>query len=106
MINLKVAIGLEAYIKTLVVHLPVLVCFAILFLMLSNHTDFQTIDFVNNNPASFKDAYFDFASIRTFTAANPLIAANPFTPRTCKKPKRRHRRSLDPFKIKLQKSRN
>ena len=30
---------------------------------------FRNIDFVNNNPASFKDAYFDFASIRTFIPA-------------------------------------
>jgi len=39
-----------------------------------NHDVYQSsgcpstcVDFVNNNPASFKDAYFDFASIRTFT---------------------------------------
>ena len=63
-------------IKTLVVHLPVLVksfFLAILSLTLSNiHIlMFKNIDFVNNNPASFKDAYFDFASICTFTAENP-----------------------------------
>ena len=73
MINLKVAIGLEMYIKILVVHLPVLVCFAILFRMPINHSDVRVgnIDFVNKNPASFEDAYFDFASIRTFTPATP-----------------------------------
>ena len=63
------AVGREVCIKTLVVHLPVLVCFAILFLMPSNYTNIRNIDFVDNNPASFKDAYFDFASIRTFTPA-------------------------------------
>ena len=56
------------HITILVVHLPVLVCTAILFRTPSNHhsTDdvrVRNIDFVNNNPASFKDAYFDFASI-------------------------------------------
>ena len=34
----------------------------------------MNIDFVNNNPASFKDAYFDFASIRTYTAAEDPFA--------------------------------
>lgn len=30
---------------------------------------FWVIDFVNNNPASFKNAYFDFASIHIYEAA-------------------------------------
>ena len=37
-----------------------------LFLTFDNHSDVQNIDFVNNNPASFVDAYFDFASIRVY----------------------------------------
>lgn len=46
--------------------------------MSSNHKwHSESIDFVENNPTSFKDAYFDFASIRTFTAAEI-----PFTPPT------------------------
>jgi len=43
------------------------------------------VDFVNKNPASFKNAYFNFASIRTFTAA-----AKPL-----KNLKRHHRLSFD-----------
>jgi hypothetical protein len=31
--------------------------------------DVWDIDFVNNNPASFQNAYFDFASIRMYKAA-------------------------------------
>jgi hypothetical protein len=69
-INLKVVIGLDVYIKTLVVRLPVLVCFTNpISNTLETITDARNIDFVDNNPAAFKDAYFDFASIRTFTPA-------------------------------------
>ena len=37
------------------------------FLTPDNHTDIQNTDFVDNNPASFVDAYFDFASIRVYS---------------------------------------
>ena len=53
-------------------------CNPTVFLMLSNRADVQYIDFVNNNPASFKDAYFDFASIRTFIPASGLFQGYPF----------------------------
>ena len=60
-------IGLEMYMEILVVLPPVLVCFLQLYLHTEvTHTDVQNADFVNNNPASFVDAYFEFASIRIF----------------------------------------
>ena len=89
----KVGIGLEVYIRTLVVHQPVLVCFCYpISKRLATITDVGSIDFVDNNPASFKNAYFDFASIRTFAPAE-----NPFTPLTLKGLKRhlQHRRSFN-----------
>jgi hypothetical protein len=58
--------------------------------VLANVTDdVWNIDFVNNNPASFKDAYFDFASIRTYTAAE-----DPFAPQKNLK-RHHHRRSFN-----------
>jgi len=53
------------------------------------------VDFVNNNPTSFKDAYFDFASIRTYTAKLEEIPLPlPFPPPSYNNLKR-HRRSFD-----------
>jgi len=51
------------------------------------------IDHVNNNPASFKNAYFDFASIRTFTAGNPFTPWSSLPPPTSSSSnsKKRHR---------------